>query len=373
MGFWHTGYTEFHEASGLDDYVYTEPEPVRYACEHCSAQFETLETLRRHRFEQHPIRQPTLWLRGHVTDASMRLVVTQLAETDVAVEDATSCYLNGQAVEISQLGTRLSAMRHEYVEIDLSNDATTVRRCLDFRVADPSHLTSVESAFLRLANDHKLDIQAVSKFNDECRSFESAMPYCDGISNYLYGVMAKEQTPDTGLKHEKYIENFSRSFNDLLDFDRPIARSVRALISFHFNQFEDAERIAPEGSLKNAAGAFSGLLQGMPWHYEAAFSPKLGDTIQSLLTDKNTLLILANASCGLIELKSRVHELLNLSQESTMTNYDKLKCKLLAAEALVECENENLHLKAREIARELASLPDTNAWAAQVLERTSKS
>ena len=42
MGFWHTGYAEFHEASGLEGYVYSPPPPVRYVCEHCSASFAEL-------------------------------------------------------------------------------------------------------------------------------------------------------------------------------------------------------------------------------------------------------------------------------------------------------------------------------------------
>ena len=83
MGFWHTGYAEFHEPSGLEEYVYSPPPPVRYVCEHCSESFAELEGLRRHRFEQHPVRQPALWLRGRAAGALPQLLMTPLQPADV--------------------------------------------------------------------------------------------------------------------------------------------------------------------------------------------------------------------------------------------------------------------------------------------------
>ena len=53
MGFWHTGYAEFHEPSGLEGYIYSPPPPVRYVCEHCTASFAELEELRRHAGRYH--------------------------------------------------------------------------------------------------------------------------------------------------------------------------------------------------------------------------------------------------------------------------------------------------------------------------------
>lgn len=96
MGFWHTGYAEFHEPTGLGEYVYTPPPPVRYSCEHCTQSFANLEALRKHRFEQHPVRQPTLLLRGKPVGALTQVLMTPLGPADVLVEDATVCLLNGQ-------------------------------------------------------------------------------------------------------------------------------------------------------------------------------------------------------------------------------------------------------------------------------------
>lgn len=371
MGFWHTGYAEFHEPTGLGEYVYTPPPPVRYVCEHCSQSFAELEALRKHRFEQHPVRQPALLLRGRPVGSVPLQLMMPLHPTDVLVEDTTACLLNGQPVELARLREQLAAMRREYAEVELRNRGASTRCLLDFRVADEAHLAGVETAFLRLARDRVLNIQAVSRFNDECRAFASAMPYCDGISHYLYGVMAKERSPESGLKHEEYVQRFLRASDELSGFDRPLVRSVRALVAFHFNQFDDAQYMAPEGAVRQAAGAFVGLLQELPWHFDEAFSPAPGNAVEDLLTDQDTLQILADASHGVVGLKAHADELLFHLRRAPVGGYDHMKRVLLACEALAARDDPGSRAEARKLARALAGKPDTTAWAKAMLERLS--
>jgi hypothetical protein len=372
MGFWHTGYAEFHESTGLGDYVYTPSTPVRYACEHCAQSFLDLEALRKHRFEQHPVRQPALLLRGKPIGALTKVLMAPLDPSDVLVEDATRCILNGRLIPPAGLGEQLAAMRHEVAEVQLSNQGATTRCQLDFQVADEAHLAGVEAAFLRLARGRELNIIAISRFNEDCRAFASAMPYCDGISHYLYGVMAKERSPDSGLKHEEYIQRFLLSSEKLSGFDRPLARSVRSLVSFHFNQFDDAEYLAPEGALRHAAGAFAGLLQGLPWHFDEAFSPAPGSAVEDLLTDQETLQILADASHGRMDLKARADELLVRLRRARTSGYDHIKRILLTCEALAAREEPTFHAEARKLARTLAGKADSSAWANAMLGRLER-
>jgi hypothetical protein len=369
MGFWHTGYTEFHESSGLDGVVFTPAPPVRYRCEHCPQSFSTVEALRKHRFESHPVRQPALLLRGRSVGAVAHQLLTPLQADDVAFEDASGARLNGKPIDLTAVAERLVGMRREFVELELFNSGATTRCALDFRVADEAHLAGVEAAFLRLARERALSIGAVSRFNDDCRACASAMPYCDGISHYLYGVMAKERSPDSGLRHEDYVQRFLRASEEMAGFDRALARSVRALVAFHFNQFDDAEYLAPEGALRHAAGAFAGLLQGLPWHFDEAFSPAPGGAVEDLLTDQDTLQILADASHGLVGLKARAEDLMAHLRRAHGTGYDHMKRMLLACEALAARDERTLHVAARGLARELSGKPDTSAWASAMLER----
>jgi hypothetical protein len=375
MGFWHTGYAEFHELSGLGYYVYTPPPPIRYACEHCSLSFSELEQLRRHRFEAHPVRQPALLIRGKPVGTFPELIMTPLDSTDVNVEETTSCLLNGQPLSSVSLRRRLAAMRRDFAHVELSNQGATMRFQLDFRVAEEDHLAGVEAAFMRLARDRFLSIEAISRFNEDCRAYPSAMPYCNGISNYLYGVMAKERSSESRLKHEDYIQKFLQSSEELSGFNRFLVRSVRALVAFHFNQFDDAESMAPEGPLRHAAAAFNSLLHGRPWHrrrhFDEVHSPASGYAVEDLLTDQDTLQILADADYGIEDLKMRADELLTQLRRSPVAGYDHMKRVLLACEALAACNEPELNSEARKLARGMASRSDTSAWANAMLERLS--
>jgi len=317
------------------------------------------------------VRQPALWIRGRAAGALPRLLMTPLRPADVVVEDATDCILNGSPVPLAALGECLAAMSRDFVELALENAGATTRCVLDFRIADEAHLAGVEAAFLRIARDHVLSIEALSRFIHDCREFPSAMPYCDGICHYLYGVMAKERSPESGLKQGQYVERYMRASDELSCFDRPLARSVRALVAFQFNQFDDAELLAPEGALRHAAGAFAGLLQGLPWHFDAAFSPAPGSAVEDLLTDQDTLQILADASHGLVHLKNRADELLLELRRTAAGGFDQMKRTLLASEALAAREDVASHTAARKLARELASQHDTSAWAEAMLKRLS--
>lgn len=372
MGFWHTGYGEFHEPTGLDEYVYSPPPPVRYTCDYCCESFPTLEELRKHRFELHPLKQPVLLLRGKPVGTLPLFLMTPLHESEVLVVDATHCKINGEPVPLAFLAQRLSAMRRDYVEFELVNQGATTRCQLDFRVANEAHLAGVEASFLRLAQSQELNIQSVSRFNDDCRHFTSAMDYCNGISHYLYGVMAKERFPDSGLQHEEYVQRYLCSVEELAGFDRPLSRSVRALVAFHFNHFDDAEYMAPPSALRHVAGAFAGLLQGLPWHFDEAFSLTQGSAIENLLTDQDTLQILADASLGLVGLKVRAEELLTQLRRAPVAGYDHMKRTLLACEALAARDEPYMRVEARKLARALAVNSDTSAWAYAMLERLSK-
>jgi hypothetical protein len=369
MGFWHTGYAEFHESSGLDGFVYSPPPPVRYHCEHCSANFDELEDLRRHRFESHPLRQPALWLRGRAVGALPITVLSALRPGDVVMEDTTRCLLNGQTVAMAELGSRLARMSREFVELELTNTGTVTSCKLDFRIADEGHLVRVEEAFLRMARDRVLTIDSLSRFIQDCRTFEDAMPYCDGICHYLYGVMAKEKSADSGLRQGQYVERFVRASDELAGYDRTLARSIRALVAFQFNQFDEASRFSIEGSsLRHAAGAFSDLLKGLPWHYGAAFAPPLVCAVQDLLTDQDTLQVLADASCNLVQLKAH-SEILEEHLRRATAGYDRLKRVLLSAEAMAARGDKKSYATARALAREMAGRPDTRVWAEALLER----
>lgn len=373
MGFWHTGYAEFHEPTGLDGYVYTPPPPVRYVCEHCAATFNALEALRLHRFEDHPLRQPALWIRGQVVGSLPLIVRSSLRPDDVVVEDAKRCKLNGRIVPLAALGSKLAGLTCEFVELELTKDGVVTCCTLDFRIAQEGHLAKVEEAFLRMARDRELSIEAISRFIRDCHPYDDAKPYYNGVCDYLYGVMAKERSADSGLRQDQYVERFVRASEELSGFDRPLARSIRALVAFHFNQFDDAVLLAPQlGSLHQAAATFARLLQAQPWHNPAAApAPLPASAVEDLLTDQDTLQVLADISHALANLEACAEELLAHQRRPLTSGFDQLKRTLLASETLAARADAASHAQARKLARGLASEPAASVWAEAMLKRLS--
>lgn len=369
MGFWHTGYAEFHEPIGLGEYSYTPAPPARYVCEQCGQDFADIEALRRHRFEQHPLRQPSLLVRGRPVGSIPLKVMSLLTPSEIIIEDATRCRVNGHELSMTMLQSHLSLLTQNFVDVELINDSVTSKFMLDFRVAENDDLEGVEAGFLRLARDQTLTTAAISRFIKDCEDFPTAKDYCDGICQYLYGVMAKEHSPDSGLQPGRYVGKFSQSVDTLSGFDRVLARTICALIAFNFNHFSDAATLAPASTLRDVATAFAGLLQGQSWQNETASAT--GGQLEQLLTDQDTLQILTDASDSLLKLKTRTEELQAHLRRAT-AGYDRLKRALLTAEALAAIDSEPTHKQARRIAREWVGNSDTSIWAQGLLNRLGK-
>jgi hypothetical protein len=295
--------------------------------------------------------------------------MTALEPTDVVVEDASDCILNGQPIGLEELCQTLANMRQQFAVVELLNQGASTRCELDFRVADESQLEGIETAFMRLARDRTLNIQAISRFNEDCRAFTGAMSYCDGISHYLYGVMAKERSSDSGLRREEYVERFLRASEQLSGYDRPLARCVRSLVAFHFNHFDEASQLAPEGDLRNTSAAFARLLNGLPWLIKEDFPFVSRDTAEGLLIDQDTLQILSDARHGIQELRVHADELMDRLRRLPQSGYDHMKRVLLACEALAICDDPTAHASARKLARQLSLRSDTITWAENMLER----
>jgi hypothetical protein len=92
--------------------------------------------------------------------------------------------------------------------------------------------------------------------------------------------------------------------------------------------------------------------------------------VEDLLTDQDTLQILADASHGLVELKARATNCWRISAALQQAATTSMKRTLLACEALAARDDAASHAEARKLAR--AGLQhDTSAWAEAMLERLS--
>jgi hypothetical protein len=367
VGFWHPGLHGVYDPKSLV-MPRLVPTPVLYTCEVCNRNFRALEELRRHRFEQHPVRLPALLIRGRPVGGTPLKIQSPLSPAEVVIEDCSRCWVDERLIDVDSLRLLLADATTAFHVIRLSNDGAQTKATLDFQVAREHDLAGVERALARLASRRTLNLDAVGHFISECREYETGISYCDGISHYLFGVMAKEQLPGSGLARESYPSRYAQAVDQLTDIDRPMARSVRALVAFHFNHFLDAESLAPPGALRSTAEAFADLLDGKPWHNGDGFEVGAEAAVEDLFTDQVTLEILEDSSKGLASLTLMKDSLLSSLGRMT-SGYDKTKRLLLTAEVLSYQDKPEAREDARRLLRQLASQGFVRAWSEAVTTR----
>ena len=363
MGFWHTGYLEFHEPAGTD-WTFV-PSPIRYPCQHCKKSFDSMDDLRRHRFESHRFSRPLMFVRGIELGTTPLQVTRPLAPEDVQTDRVTKATINGDDTPLANLPYILSNASNDRVTVVLSNEGANATFELLVRIANEEHLAGVEAAFLKMSKSRSLTIRSIEGFIANCKPFETASLYCDGLCHYLYGVLAKERAPDSALNFDEYPIRFTRAADELLSYERSLAQIVRALVAFNFNHFEDSHDRAPPGRLQHAAVLFSGLLEGWPWQHEFERTDAESNGLVDLLTDHETLRILRWTELGAAELVKCIDDLQGQLKRD-IPGYDKFKIQMLLAEALAFSGDS---VGARRIAREFMSNQRTQAWAEALVTR----
>ena len=237
MGFWHTGYMEFHEEVGLGDFV---PQPTTYRCPNCDFECESGFELRTHQFEEHPSARPRLFVRGTEIGYTTHTVVHPLLVDDVLADSCSSARVNGQKVPVDSLGDVLASLWQGPAEVVLFGDQDEARFLIDFKVADEQELAMVDQCFEKLARGKILNIQAIEAFISETQQLSTTAQYVDGICDYLYGILAKEGSGESYLTFKEYSERFNRSTERLGQFRRNVSDVICGLVAFNFNQFKRA-------------------------------------------------------------------------------------------------------------------------------------
>lgn len=363
MGFWHTGYIEFHEPVGLEGF-YT-PSPPVYRCQHCNETFSTSEDLRTHRFEIHPVERPCLFLAGiEVGTAPMR-ITRPIAVSDIEVDRCDKAWVNGIPLSSTELPEKLVGETNDTVTVKLANEGVIAEFVLRYEIASPRDLEGVEHCFLDVAQRGRLDMRAVEDFITAARGFPTAIGYCDGVCEYFYGVLAKERSPESTLPYEVYHQKFNRAEDILKDFDRPLARSISALIAFHFNHFPESITLAGDTRVGVAAGRFRCWIAGDKTGGSHLLTRTFDSGLEKLLTDFETERLI---NWSVTEPKALLTQLRYLESvvHKDIPEFDRTKLRVLLTELHIKQGNI---AEAKIHARELRNSMALGKWAESALER----
>jgi hypothetical protein len=361
MGFWHTGYMEFHEPVGLDTNYKPSP-PTRFPCPICGLEFSDPDDIPQHCFEAHPRRRPVLFVRGAEVGSQPLRIVTPLKAGDVRTEHSTRARLNGSAIRVSQLGTRLSGVTYDVCKLTLEKDGVEASFRLEIMVASDQDLRGVEEEFLRMARNRRLDVRAVEEFIGAAAQYKTALGYTDGICAYLYGTLARERSADTNLQYEAYISRFTKAVEQVSPYKRRLARTIAGLIEFHFNHFESAVDIGLDTRVGAAASKFAHWMAGRKDAQTPVVDPKLAE-IEGLVTDMDTHRLIQWTLELVVSAESKIRDM-EAFLERSLSEFDRVKARILLAETCFSAGDAAAALRHAKALRNIAAL---ETWAERLI------
>ena len=367
MGFWHTGYIEFHEPSGLGEFSYRSSSP-EFPCAHCGETYGSLDALRKHRFETHPLRRPTMFLKGCELGSQPVHVTSKLSSDDIALDDCDRATINGRQISVSDLPRDLAEMKDGVCRALLSKAGVDAEFVFDFRVASEEDLAGVERELRRTAERRRLDRRAIDEFISATAGFNTAIGYVDGICAYLYGVLAKERAADSSLPYELYSSKFSKAVDELEPYDRPYARTIASLVEFHFNHFVGAARLVPFTRVGRVAATFAGWI-GADGETDLELPP-VAETLNNtdtMFTDWVTEEIFRWAIRPQRDLVGSVVDI-EAALHRDIADYDRAKLRVLLTEIYAHSGAID---RAQQYARALRNLRPFEEWAESVIKDAS--
>lgn len=267
MGFWHTGYLEFHEQTGEGPDSRVAPKPPTFPCMRCRVEFLTERDLRVHNFEGHTIQRPVLVFKGRECGRSRLTITAETAVNDWVIRNADSVTINGVPTPAAKAVEVLSSQRTGIFDVSLANMDVVQTSQFEFDLAEEEDLAGVDAALERFIDGGELSLRAIDDFIMRSKRYSTAGRYLSGLANYLYGVLAREDVAESGLHgqlHEGggYEGKYDQAVGILGAFDRPPAEAICGLVAFHYNQFQRAMTKTRSQRVAEVSMRFQSLLKG---------------------------------------------------------------------------------------------------------------
>jgi hypothetical protein len=287
----------------------------------------------------------------------MTITAATVAHDWVAV-DCDRARLNGTPIDSDGLAAALAELRTDVAVVELEGAASVEPVEIEFAIADPSDLREVDDRLLELIRGQQLTMGAIQSFITSTESARTASRYRDGVAIYLYGVLAREESPDSGLQRHEYRGRFDEAAQLLNSFDRPAADAICGLVAFHFNQFDQALDRTRSPRVAWAASRHADLLAGVIVGDEPGPPPERAG-LDFVLSDAHLEQVLSWTTRPLGGTASTIIDEMEASL-ATLEPFDQLKVRVLCAE---HARRLGLIDRGLAHANELRHNPATTDWA----------
>lgn len=365
MGFWARDHADLHDwwpdLWGGRPY-FVEPAIPLLRCDLCAFTSRTAEGMERHHVDDHINPIPMLLYRGIRCGHSALTISSHTVPADWTPVAVTAASVNGERVSADDLPVRLSRQERRHLEVRLQGSRTSTEVRLHFDIAREDDLDGVETVLRDMVGLGRLDLRAIDELIQRTRRFRTAATYADGIATYLYGVLARERSPDSGLPHHEYRGKYDRAVELLRVIHRPVAQAIVGLVSFHYNQFDQLPMEAHGTRLGAVADRITRCLRGERLPAEPAVSSPSVD----MFSDRGTEQVLrwwAQSPSQLVRqldgIEARAHDADLL---------DRVKLQVLAGEVWLHTPTPD---RALAHAHDLRNSPIASRWSASLLAQRS--
>ncbi|MFF6901137.1 hypothetical protein [Streptomyces hydrogenans] len=364
MGFWHTGYMEFHEPIGFESVgLPAPPKPPQFPCTECGLVFSSERARRAHRFDGHATKRPTLLFRGRECGRTRLMVTSSSGSADWVTSDVESIAVNGRGTSTSEAAGFLASVKVGVQTVTVSNGPLERTFEFDFCLAEEDDLCLVDQALEKLISGRELSRNAIDTFIMRAGRGVTARRYREGLATYLYGVLVREAVEDPGRVDGSgaplYEQRYNGAVSLLSTFDRPAAEAICGLVALHYNHFELAVRKTNSHRVSDVAARFRSLLTGGAFA-TTSLADRSHGSLDQALSDSVTEDLLDVGATALDGTQSSVVAQL-LPSLAVLRPQDQFKVRLIAAEALLaegDIDGASRHGEALRHSRE------TGAWYA---------
>ena len=349
----------------IPEYPPFRPAPIIYHCSVCGESFLNQDTLFEHRFANHKFRRPALILRGKEITSPREIIVSSLSVADIAFAETNFFRLNGEQYNKHKFVNELLRQTRGVVEILLANDGVETAYELLFDIPDIAEIAEVERLFFSLLGKEVMNIQRINSFIDAAEHYRSAARYIDGLTCYLYGVLAKDQRGDTHLEQHEYRAKFNMALETLKKFESPLALVICGIINFNKNIFICSEWLSPAPKLKQVMKRFFSLINGEGG--EIYYAHTVTNTLPVPL-DGFTERVMEWSAMNWNELSNRKKEIEIAIKSPNCVADDRFKAQILLTEMLVSLDDIN---SAKMIARTIVHDAIFGDWAQRIMDRSN--
>ncbi|MBZ9539996.1 MULTISPECIES: hypothetical protein [Modicisalibacter] len=335
--------------------------PVTFQCDKCGEVFADREARRQHVFDQHPFKRPQLLVGSRMVKERGEVVASPFPPADWVVQQAERIEIDHQEVASRQACRQLSKITSGFHEVTLTSADYSVNYHIEFDIPKEAQLATVERAFNNLIVNQPLESDRIAQFITVAKEEDGARYYLEGVSDFLYGVLAKDQRGGTSLNRDDYTTKFHAAREALRFLNRPLANLIKALVNFNHNAFSEAEILAPGGQVAIACRMLNGLRCG-----KHCPPPKIrAASGHNLPVDTLTAEIMRFCSLPLTEQWERLPQLAHLVSKRLTTDHDRVKIQALAMNT---CWEAGDHEQAAGWAKKLRHSPLFEALATRIIE-----